>query len=453
MDPFFLCRVAFVIIFHISSAADWAVLIAGSEGYSNYRHQANICHAYQILKNNGISRDHIITMFVDDIAHNNDNPVKGKIFNLPTKAGTPGKDVYAGCVGDYTGKDVNSDNFKAILTGDSSKAGGKKVLRSTKEDRVFVYYADHGADRNILFPNGDWVDDYDAFATIKKGYQKGLWKQLVWYVEACYAASVFDLFNKYEKDLGAYVATSANAEESAWAAFCPPDGDKVNGIEIGTCLGEVWSSSWMQNTEESDANELLQKQFDVAAAHALANKPAQHPKQLGDLTISHETIGAFMFNKPNRTNSKQLANPSAQSFSTIASWDVDLAVSYYRYIRSDRNDFSTRKKNAENLLQIIRERQAGDQLFEQLARQIWNKRSTNISNMNMHTTGWSELINNPTTGAICDKKCCRSVSLTFRSNCGGFNDYTVQYSKLFINSCILYNNQPEQIMAAIKHIC
>jgi legumain len=27
----------------------WALLVAGSNGYDNYRHQADICHAYQVL--------------------------------------------------------------------------------------------------------------------------------------------------------------------------------------------------------------------------------------------------------------------------------------------------------------------------------------------------------------------------------------------------------------------
>jgi legumain len=31
----------------------WAVLVAGSNTYSNYRHQSDVCHAYQILLNNG----------------------------------------------------------------------------------------------------------------------------------------------------------------------------------------------------------------------------------------------------------------------------------------------------------------------------------------------------------------------------------------------------------------
>jgi glycosylphosphatidylinositol transamidase (GPIT) subunit GPI8 len=31
----------------------WAVLIAGSSGYGNYRHQSDVCHAYQVLKAGG----------------------------------------------------------------------------------------------------------------------------------------------------------------------------------------------------------------------------------------------------------------------------------------------------------------------------------------------------------------------------------------------------------------
>ena len=33
---------------------NWAVLVAGSNGWDNYRNQADVCHAYQILHKNGI---------------------------------------------------------------------------------------------------------------------------------------------------------------------------------------------------------------------------------------------------------------------------------------------------------------------------------------------------------------------------------------------------------------
>eukprot|EP00951_Prasinocladus_malaysianus_P033929 scaffold339133_cov43-Prasinocladus_malaysianus.AAC.1 len=38
----------------------WALLVAGSAGFGNYRHQADICHAYQILRQGGIPDENII---------------------------------------------------------------------------------------------------------------------------------------------------------------------------------------------------------------------------------------------------------------------------------------------------------------------------------------------------------------------------------------------------------
>jgi hypothetical protein len=63
--------------------------------FSPRRHQADACHAYQIVKKNGIPAENIITFMYDDVASDPANPFPGKLFNAPTAAGTPGKDVYA----------------------------------------------------------------------------------------------------------------------------------------------------------------------------------------------------------------------------------------------------------------------------------------------------------------------------------------------------------------------
>ena len=70
--------------------------------------------------------------------------------DAPTDAGTPGVDVYDGCVIDYKGTDVTPETFTKVLTGDDS-AGGK-VLKSGADDRVFVNFVDHGAVGLIGFP-------------------------------------------------------------------------------------------------------------------------------------------------------------------------------------------------------------------------------------------------------------------------------------------------------------
>ncbi|EOD35197.1 asparaginyl endopeptidase [Emiliania huxleyi CCMP1516] len=114
-----------------AKASHWAVLIAGSSGYGNYRHQAD----------NGIDPDKIITLAVDDVANDDMNPFPGKLFNKPTGDGTPGTDVYAGCKIDYSGSMVTPETFVKVLTGDAAGLDGGKVLQSTKLDRVFLNFA------------------------------------------------------------------------------------------------------------------------------------------------------------------------------------------------------------------------------------------------------------------------------------------------------------------------
>jgi len=43
--------------------SNWVVLIAGSNTWGNYRHQADIYHAYQIVHKAGIPDDHVGVSF------------------------------------------------------------------------------------------------------------------------------------------------------------------------------------------------------------------------------------------------------------------------------------------------------------------------------------------------------------------------------------------------------
>ncbi|KAJ4963081.1 hypothetical protein NE237_023020 [Protea cynaroides] len=72
------------------NGARWAVLVVGSSGYGNFRHQADVCHAYQVLKKGGLKDENIIVFIYDDIAYNELNPRLGVIINHPQ-----GSDVYA----------------------------------------------------------------------------------------------------------------------------------------------------------------------------------------------------------------------------------------------------------------------------------------------------------------------------------------------------------------------
>ena len=77
-------RLAILLAAPLVVAGDkFAVLVAGSNGYSNYRHQADIAHAYTLLRKGGVPASNIITFMYDDVAHSVRNKHRGQLFNRP----------------------------------------------------------------------------------------------------------------------------------------------------------------------------------------------------------------------------------------------------------------------------------------------------------------------------------------------------------------------------------
>ena len=152
---------SFSAIASVNAAASdhWAVLVAGSKGYDNYRHQADVCHAYQVLKNNGVPLDQIILMSYNDVVQDPTNPLPGTLWNAGTRQDIdppePGYNVYPGCGISYSGDDVTAEAVLAVLTGDSATAGGP-VLKTNSNSSVFLFITGLGAPGLVDMPtNGD----------------------------------------------------------------------------------------------------------------------------------------------------------------------------------------------------------------------------------------------------------------------------------------------------------
>jgi legumain len=84
-------------------------------------------------------------------------PHRGKLFNKPTKRGTPGVDVYDGCNVDYRGNQATAKTVINVLKGDSAALNGGKVLKSDENSKVFFYFADHGAPGLVAMPVGGYL--------------------------------------------------------------------------------------------------------------------------------------------------------------------------------------------------------------------------------------------------------------------------------------------------------
>jgi glycosylphosphatidylinositol transamidase (GPIT) subunit GPI8 len=54
--------VAALSVVGVAHGAEWAVLVCGSRGWFNYRHHADVCHAYHTLISRELQPDNIITL-------------------------------------------------------------------------------------------------------------------------------------------------------------------------------------------------------------------------------------------------------------------------------------------------------------------------------------------------------------------------------------------------------
>lgn len=48
-----------------------------------------------------------------------------------------------------------------------------------------------------------------------------------------------------------YAITSASPTEATYATYCSPS-DTVNGVDLDTCLGDIFSVSFLEDTDASN---------------------------------------------------------------------------------------------------------------------------------------------------------------------------------------------------------
>lgn len=391
---------------------NWAVIMAGSNTYGNYRHQADACHAYQIMKRNGIPENNIIVLAYDDIANSNENPFPGIEYNKPTAKGVAGVDVYKGCKIHYRGENVTGENFVKVLEGDASAPG--PVLKSTKDDRVFVYWTDHGGVGILGVPNnakGGFIHAKDVNAAL----EKATYKELLFYLEACESGSIFKGLLKAPR---VFAVTAANAKESSWGFYCPPN-DTVSGQHVGSCLGDLFSINWLEDADVANFKlETVQEQVDKVKKET--NK--SHVQQFGDrTTIPREVIGEFEGTEGSPGQAQE--NFEDYSNSAVNQRNIDIHLAYYALTRArSTEEMIDTQSNLEKLrMKHARE----DTMFSRIALSIEPNRELAL-----------ELLEGQVGSHFPQHLDCHQEALeAVTQKCGPLNDYTMHYSRLFANLC------------------
>jgi legumain len=383
---------------------NWAVLVAGSNGYENYRHQADICHAFQTLRSNGFPDDKIIVFMYDDIAHSSQNPHKGEIINKPG-----GTNVYPGVLKDYTGKDCTAANFLAVLSGQKSKVkgGSGRVVESGPNDNIFVFYSDHGAVGLVAMPVGPYLYAKDLVATLNTMAKGKRFNQFVFYLEACESGSMFE--NLLSKNISIYATTASNAFESSYACYYDATRNAY--------LGDLYSVNWMEDT---DANDPHSEDFETQYNTIKIKTNLSHVMQYGDLTFDAYKLFDFMgFNKLKYPGvfAHGVATANA-SVDAVDSRDVNIELLERRIANSNGPQKELLRMQ---LREEINKRYKVDRIFrnfDKFARSVTPVLATNLKMDDNF-----------------DWDCYKDAIENFELHCGKFTDYSLKYAKNLAIMC------------------
>lgn len=187
----------------------WALLVASSSGWDNYRHQVDVLNIYQQLKLYGYRDDHIILVIEDDLAYNPKNPNPGV---LVSRIG--GANVYYNLEIDYKTHDINPEDIGDILTGKQS-AKLPYVLHPDRDDNIFIFWSGHGTPGALC-----WLGKAQGITTsmmddiLTNVEQKGKYRKITGFIETCFSGSVFNVADNHN---GMLFFTAANSQESSKA--------------------------------------------------------------------------------------------------------------------------------------------------------------------------------------------------------------------------------------------
>ena len=236
-----------------------------------------------------------------------------------------------------------------------------------------------------------------------------LYNEMTIYIEACESGSMFP---NLKGDQRVYGVTASNATLSSWAAYCSPD-DMVQGVEIGTCLGDLFSVNWMEDTE---ANNPLVETLDVQFANVQTLTTASPVMKFGDFSFMSEPVADFEGNNDGTATwlekVLQMAPVGVSSKANQSTlWDSrDVKMNYlHRKVQKNGDE-----QAQQELVNELQSRMESDSLFKDLF-------PNHVSN---------EMEVSPK-----DFDCLRFLMSTHDSFCGRFDDYSLKYVKHLVHTC------------------
>merc|ERR1719238_1725896 len=149
-----------------------------------------------------------------------------------------------------------------------------------------------------------------------------------------------------------YALSAANAKESSWGTYCGSDA-MVDGKSIGSCLGDLFSVNWMEDSDAEDVtSETLQQQADIVTTKTDKSKVMQW----GDLSFQTDKVSEFQGDK-----STEGSNTETKPAGSVSARQVDLKRAYDNYAQATSS--KERLAAGEELQQVLTEQLEVEKAF------------------------------------------------------------------------------------------
>ncbi|KAH8173222.1 peptidase c13 family protein [Sarocladium implicatum] len=168
---------------------NWAVLVATSRFWFNYRHLANVLSMYRTVKRLGIPDSQIIMMLPDDMACNPRNAFPGTVYSNSDRA----VDLYGDNIEvDYRGYEVTVENFIRLLT-DRVGAEMPRSKRLLTDDRsnILVYMTGHGGNEFLKFQDAEEIGAFDLADAFEQMWEKKRYHEILFMIDTCQANTMY----------------------------------------------------------------------------------------------------------------------------------------------------------------------------------------------------------------------------------------------------------------------
>jgi glycosylphosphatidylinositol transamidase (GPIT) subunit GPI8 len=200
----------------------YAVLVQGSNGFDNYRHQADVLSIYQSLRRGGYPDDHIILILDKKMASDPRNPEPGVVRAAPDGPDllggtTTGSNILPAMV-DYDSADLTASDVADILAGRQSDHL-PVVVPQDEGNNVLFYWSGHGRSTSRGGANEfSWRETSSgkgfSAKLLKQTAQQMSFRKLLIAAEPCYGECVIRTVDGIP---GVLAMSGANSQEQSWA--------------------------------------------------------------------------------------------------------------------------------------------------------------------------------------------------------------------------------------------